>query len=56
MQNEKGRLYDKFRNRLIFPVIDVRGDVVAFGGRVLDKTRTVNSLFLRSSMAFSVAA
>ena len=37
VQNEKGRLYDKFRNRLIFPVIDVRGDVVAFGGRVLDK-------------------
>ena len=26
-----------FRSRLIFPVIDVRGDVVAFGGRVLDK-------------------
>ena len=37
VQNEKGRLYDKFRNRLIFPVIDVRGDVVAFGARVLDK-------------------
>ena len=37
VQNQKGRLYDKFRNRLIFPVIDVRGDVVAFGGRVLDK-------------------
>ena len=38
VQNQKGRLYDKFRNRLIFPVIDVRGDVVAFGGRVLDKS------------------
>lgn len=37
-QNRKGRLYDKFRNRLMFPVIDVRGDVVAFGGRVLDKS------------------
>ena len=36
VQNTKGRLYDKFRNRLIFPIIDVRGDVVAFGGRVLD--------------------
>ncbi len=36
VQNDKGRLYDKFRNRLIFPVIDLRGDVVAFGGRVLD--------------------
>lgn len=38
VQNQKGRLYDKFRNRLMFPVIDVRGDVVAFGGRVLDKS------------------
>jgi len=38
VQNDKGRLYDKFRNRLMFPVIDVRGDVVAFGGRVLDKS------------------
>jgi len=38
IQNQKGRLYDKFRNRLMFPVIDVRGDVVAFGGRVLDKS------------------
>ncbi|MEG0779423.1 MAG: DNA primase [Oscillospiraceae bacterium] len=38
VQNKNGGLYDKFRSRLIFPVIDVRGDVVAFGGRVLDKS------------------
>ena len=38
VQNNRGRLYDKFRNRLMFPVIDVRGDVVGFGGRVLDKS------------------
>lgn len=38
IQNQNGRIYDKFRNRLMFPVIDVRGDVVAFGGRVLDKS------------------
>ena len=36
--NQQGRIYDKFRNRLMFPVIDVKGDVVAFGGRVLDKS------------------
>ncbi len=36
VQNKNGGLYDKFRNRLMFPVINVRGDVVAFGGRVLD--------------------
>ncbi len=38
VRNKQGRLYDKFRSRLMFPVIDVRGDVVAFGGRVLDKS------------------
>ena len=38
VQNRNGGLYDKFRNRLMFPVIDVRGNVVAFGGRVLDKS------------------
>ena len=35
VQGKNGGLYDKFRSRLMFPVIDVRGDVIAFGGRVL---------------------
>ncbi len=35
-KNEKGHIYDKFRNRLMFPIIDVRGNVVAFSGRALD--------------------
>lgn len=34
--NQKGKIYDKFRNRIIFPIIDLRGNVIAFGGRVLD--------------------
>ena len=38
VQNKNGGLYDKFRNRLMVPVIDTRGDVVAFGSRVLDKS------------------
>ena len=38
VQNDKGRLYDKFRNRLMLPVIDVRGDVLGFGSRVLDNS------------------
>ena len=36
VKNEKGNVYDKFRNRLMFPVIDVRGNVIAFSGRALD--------------------
>ncbi len=38
VQNKNGGLYDKFRNRLMLPVIDVRGDVIGFGSRVLDKS------------------
>lgn len=29
-------IYDRFRNRLMFPIIDVRGNVIGFGGRVMD--------------------
>ena len=36
VKNEKGNVYDKFRNRLMFPIIDVRGNVIAFSGRALD--------------------
>ena len=37
-ENRKGGLYDLFRGRLIFPIIDVMGRIVAFGGRVLDES------------------
>lgn len=36
VSNDKGRIYDRFRNRVIFPIIDVRGAVIGFGGRVMD--------------------
>ena len=35
---KNGRVYDRFRNRLMFPIIDVRGNVIGFGGRVLDNS------------------
>ena len=36
VKSDKGHIYDRFRNRLIFPIIDVSGNVLGFGGRVLD--------------------
>ena len=36
VSKKNGSLYDYFRNRLMFPIIDVRGNVIGFGGRVMD--------------------
>ncbi len=38
-RSEKGFVYDSFRNRVMFPIIDVRGNVIAFGGRVMDDSK-----------------
>lgn len=39
IERDKGRgVHDKFRNRLMFPIFDVLGNVIAFGGRILDET------------------
>lgn len=45
LKNDSGRYYDRFSGRLIFPIFDVRDRVLAFGGRVLDKSlpKYVNS-------------
>ncbi len=37
-QRKTGAVYDRFRNRLMFPIIDVRGNVIGFGGRVMDSS------------------
>ncbi|MBX3619073.1 MAG: DNA primase [Rhizobacter sp.] len=34
-QNEEGRRYDVFRDRIMFPIVDVKGNIIGFGGRVL---------------------
>ena len=35
--SKKGELFDRFRDRLMFPIIDVRGNVIGFGGRIMKK-------------------
>ena len=44
-RGKRGSLYDFFRDRIMFPIIDVRGDVVAFGGRILHGDRVDGMLF-----------
>lgn len=45
LENAKGKVYDRFYSRLMFPIMDIRDRVIAFGGRVLDNSlpKYVNS-------------
>ena len=37
VSQKNGNLFDRFRDRLMFPIIDVRGNVIGFGGRIIKK-------------------
>ena len=61
---DQGRFYDRFRNRLMFPIRDERGRVVAFGGRILagesgDEPKYLNSpehpVFQKGRMLYQLA-
>jgi DNA primase len=59
-QGNKGKLYDTFRNRVMFPIVNLKGSVIGFGGRVLDdsKPKYLNSpqtlVFDKGSYCFSM--
>jgi len=59
-RQDKKSYYDRFRNRVMFPIFDVRGNVIAFGGRVMDdsKPKYLNSsdtkVFDKSSNLFAL--
>ena len=38
-RSERGGLYSSFRNRVMFPIIDLSGNIIAFGGRVMDDSQ-----------------
>ena len=58
--NQQGREYDRFRDRIMFPIRDIRGRTIAFGGRVLDnsKPKYLNSpetkLFYKSDTLYGI--
>ena len=37
IQTDEGKRYDRFRDRIMFPIVDPRGHIIGFGGRVLDQ-------------------
>lgn len=37
VKNDEGKIYDRYRNRIMFPIHDRHGRIIGFGGRVLDK-------------------
>ncbi len=59
-QSQKGNYYDVFRNRIMIPIIDITGNIVAFGGRVMDdsKPKYLNSsdtpVFKKSKNLFAM--
>lgn len=60
VQSQKGSCYDRFRNRVMFPIIDLRGNVVAFGGRIMtdEKPKYLNTsdtvVFKKSNNLFAL--
>jgi DNA primase len=43
IDNDEGRRYDRFRDRIVFPIFNQRGSVIAFGGRVLGESKAAET-------------
>ena len=48
VSRKNGNLFDRFRDRLMFPIIDVRGNVIGFGGRIMNNTDKSAAKYLNS--------
>ncbi len=53
VKNDKGELYPCFRNRVMFPIIDVKGSVIGFGGRIMDKSSKMKYMNSPDTIAFT---
>ena len=52
MRGRRGKPFDRFRNRVMFPIIDLRGNVIAFGGRALEGDDGAKYLNSSDTIAF----
>ncbi len=48
VSRKNGNLFDRFRDRLMFPIIDVRGNVIGFGGRIMNNKDASAAKYLNS--------
>ena len=48
VSRKNGNLFDRFRDRLMFPIIDVRGNVIGFGGRIMNDKDKSAAKYLNS--------
>lgn len=48
VSQKNGKLFDRFRDRLMFPIIDVRGNVIGFGGRIMNNNDPNAAKYLNS--------
>ena len=48
VSKKNGNLFDRFRDRLMFPIIDVRGNVIGFGGRIMNNNDPNAAKYLNS--------
>lgn len=48
VSKKNGNLFDRFRDRLMFPIIDVRGNVIGFGGRIMNNADKDAAKYLNS--------
>jgi len=62
LATNNNKIYDKFRNRVMFPIFDTRGNVAAFGGRTLSEDKNIpkylnsaeTQIFHKSDMLFAL--
>lgn len=52
IKNDKGNLYDRFRGRIMFPIRNIQGNVIAYGGRVIDNSQAVKYINSPEALVF----
>ncbi|MED7820259.1 MULTISPECIES: DNA primase [unclassified Francisella] len=52
IKNDKGNIYDRFRGRVMFPIRNIQGNVIAYGGRVIDDSDGVKYINSPETLVF----